>query len=125
VNAPAHPAVPDEPWSAGLRRDGEWLRTGDRGVRNADGTISFRGVSKPMFTRNGFNVYPRELQRVVGGLPGVRSVRVTALPDPLRENDIALDIEGDVSEGDVKAWCDEQLAVYKRPSAISIVTSTA
>jgi long-chain acyl-CoA synthetase len=43
-------------------RDG-WLHTGDRGALDADGTVSFLGLIKPMFTRNGFNVYPREIAR--------------------------------------------------------------
>jgi long-chain acyl-CoA synthetase len=41
---------------AGLPRRGGWLHTGDEGVRNADGTITFIGLLKPMFTRNGFNI---------------------------------------------------------------------
>jgi long-chain acyl-CoA synthetase len=121
VNAAAHPATPSDPWSAGLRRVGDWLRTGDRGVQDDDGTVSFRGLIKPMFTRNGFNIYPRELERVVGAMPGVRGVRVIAMPDPFRENDIVLEIAGDVTEADVKAWCEAQLAVYKRPSVIRVV----
>jgi long-chain acyl-CoA synthetase len=121
VNGVAHPATPGDPWSAGLRRVGDWLRTGDRGVQDGDGTVSFRGLIKPMFTRNGFNVYPRELERVVGAMPGVRGVRVIAMPDPLRENDIVLEVTGEVTEADVKAWCEAQLAVYKRPSAVRLV----
>ena len=120
VNAVAHPRVEGDPWSAGLHRTGAWLRSGDRGARNPDGTIAFRGVIKPMFTRNGFNIYPREIERVVGEMPGVRGVRVTAAPEPLRENDIAITVVGDVSAADVKAWCDDRLAVYKRPSFITI-----
>jgi long-chain acyl-CoA synthetase len=123
VNPAAHPATPSDPWSGGLRRVGDWLRTGDRGVRADDGTVSFRGLIKPMFTRNGFNVYPRELERVVGAMPGVRGVRVIAVPDPLRENDIVLEVTGEVTEADVKAWCEAQLAVYKRPSAIRLVAA--
>jgi long-chain acyl-CoA synthetase len=123
VNSSAHPIVEGEPWSAGLVRDGDWLRTGDRGSQNPDGTISFRGVIKPMFTRNGFNIYPREIERVIGEMTGVRSVRVTAIPESLRENDIAVDVTGAVTEADVKAWCDDRLAVYKRPSLITIQPS--
>ena len=123
VNAAAHPATPGDQWSAGLRRAGDWLQTGDRGVQDGDGTVSFRGLIKPMFTRNGFNIYPRELERVVGAMPGVRGVRVMALPDSLRENDIALEIEGEITEAAVKAWCETQLAVYKRPSVIRIATA--
>ena len=125
VNSAAHAAMSDDRWSAGLRTEGEWLRTGDRGVRNADGTVSFAGVIKPMFTRNGFNIYPREIERVIAELPGVHAVRVTSLPDPMRENDIAIDVAGNVTEPAVKAWCEDRLAVYKRPSVVTIDDSDA
>jgi long-chain acyl-CoA synthetase len=105
---------------AGLvQRDG-WLYSGDRGQRNADGTVSFLGLYKPMFTRNGFNIYPREIERVVGELPGVRSARVRAIPEPARENDIGLDVTGPVSEADVKAWCEARLSAYKQPSMVTV-----
>lgn len=101
-------------------RDG-WLRTGDLGIGDADGCVEFRGLVKPMFTRNGFNVYPAELEQVIGAMPGVRVVRVRAIPEPSREHDIAIEVTGDVSEDDVKAWCQPRLAAYKQPSVISIV----
>ena len=121
VNGGGSAAPGTDRWAAGLRRDGRWLRTGDRGVRLPDGTFSFRGVIKPMFTRNGFNVYPREIERAVMALPNVRSVRVNAIPDPMRENDIGLEVEGDVSVDEVKDWCAARLARYKRPSQITRV----
>ena len=121
VNAAGLRATPEHPWAAGLRLDGAWLRTGDRGMRNADGTASFHGVIKPMFTRNGFNIYPREIERVVAEMNGVRSVSVRPIPDPIRENDIAIEVRGDVTAADVKRWCDERLSVYKRPTSIVIV----
>ncbi len=102
-------------------RDG-WLRTGDLGASDADGVVEFRGLVKPMFTRNGFNVYPAELERVVGAMPGVRGVRVRAIPEPAREHDIAIEVSGDVTEDDVKAWCQPRLAAYKQPSVITIAT---
>jgi acyl-CoA synthetase (AMP-forming)/AMP-acid ligase II len=123
VSPAARAASPDEPWSAGLGRTGEWLRTGDLGVQNADGTISFRGLIKPMFTRNGFNIYPRELERVIGALPGVRRVIVSAVPDAMRENDIAVSVHGTVSEADVHSWCSARLSVYKRPSSIVVTAA--
>ena len=123
VNAGARQATLEKPWTAGLHRDGAWLRTGDLAVRNADGTASFRGVIKPMFTRNGFNIYPREIERVVGEMQGVRSVIARPVPDPIRENDIAIDVRGDVDAANVKRWCDERLSVYKRPTSIVITGS--
>ena len=105
---------------AGLARRGEWLCTGDRGVRNPDGTVSFLGLLKPMFTRNGFNIYPRELERVVSAMPGVEQVMVEALPDPLKENDIVLGVRGRVTEAEVRHWCEDRLSAYKQPSVVRI-----
>lgn len=110
--------------AAGLPRRGEWLCTGDLGVRNADGTITFLGLLKPMFTRNGFNVYPRELERAVTELRGVRSAGIRALPDPLKENAIALRVEGGATEEEIRRWCEWRLSAYKQPNAIEI-TPTA
>jgi len=124
VNADGLRATPEKPWAAGLHRNGAWLRTGDRGVRNADGTASFHGVIKPMFTRNGFNIYPREIERVVEEMEGVQRVTARPIPDPIRENDIAIDVRGDVDAADVKRWCDERLSVYKRPTSIVITPGT-
>ena len=121
VGIPSDVPPTTDPWSTGLVRTNEWLHTGDLGVRHDDGTVSFRGLIKPMFTRNGFNIYPREIEHVVGAMPGVRSVGVQPVADAVRENDIALIVAGTVSANDIKAWCDDRLAVYKRPSTITTV----
>jgi long-chain acyl-CoA synthetase len=101
-------------------RDG-WLRTGDLGASDAEGCVAFRGLLKPMFTRNGFNVYPAELERVVGAMPGVRAVRVRAIAEASREHDIGIEVAGEVTEEAVAAWCQPRLAAYKQPSEIRVV----
>jgi len=57
---------------------------------------------------------------VIGEMPGVRTVRITAIPDAVRENDVAAEVDGDVIAADVKTWCDDRLAVYKRPSVVAV-----
>ena len=106
----------------GLRLAGDWLHTGDRGLRRLDGTFEFRGLYKPMFTRSGFNIYPAELERVIGACPGVRSVRVFAIPEPSRENDIGVEVTvgAPASEETLRAWCAAHLAHYKQPAEIRI-----
>jgi len=106
----------------GLQRRAGWLHTGDLGMMDGAGFVTFHRVLKPMFTRSGFNVYPAELARVVGELPGVRAVRVRAIPSPLRENDIALDVVGDVDRERVARWCAERLSSYKQPTEITITS---
>jgi long-chain acyl-CoA synthetase len=105
----------------GLPRRGDWLCTGDEGLRNEDGTITFLGVLKPMFTRNGFNVYPRELERAIGELSGVRDVAVSPIPDPSKENDILVRVRGAVTEAEVRDWCERRLSAYKQPTVVEIM----
>jgi len=109
-----------DPWAEGLQRRGPWLRTGDLGSADTEGYVTFRGVRKPMFTRNGFNIYPRELEAAVLELPGVQRVTVHAVPDPVREHDIALEVVGAVTEEEVKRWCAERLSAYKQPSTVIV-----
>lgn len=106
--------------STGLARRGGWLRTGDLGVRGADGYVSFRGVIKRMFTRDGYNIYPAELEGAVLRLHGVRDARVTGLPSARREHDIRLEVAGRTTEGAVREWCQEQLSAYKQPGEVVV-----
>ncbi len=107
----------------GLQVSDGWLHTGDRGVEDADGSFTFLGLIKSMFTRNGFNIYPREIEQVVGAMPGVRRARVVAIPEPSRGSDIGLTVDGDVSEAEVKAWCAARLSAYKQPTLIEIASA--
>lgn len=106
---------------AGLPRRGTWLCTGDRGVKNPDGTVSFLGLLKPMFTRNGFNVYPREIERAVAELAGVEGVQVQPVPEPLKGNEILLRVAGAVTEAQVRRWCEQRLSAYKQPSVVELL----
>jgi long-chain acyl-CoA synthetase len=101
-------------------RDG-WLHTGDLGRRNADGTISFAGLVKPMFTRNGFNIYPHEIERVVREMPGIETAAAQEGHIEDREPQIELDVRGTVGADAVHAWCAERLSAYKRPTVIRIL----
>jgi feruloyl-CoA synthase len=78
-----------------------------------------------MFTRNGFNIYPCEIERVVGEMEGIRTVSVRAIPNPARENDIAIDVQGDVDAAEVRRWCDDRLSIYKRPTSIDVTPGNA
>jgi acyl-CoA synthetase (AMP-forming)/AMP-acid ligase II len=105
----------------GLCMHDGWLRTGDLVVRDADGVVWFRGVTKPMFTHNGFNIYPREIARAVRELEGVERVVVRAVPDPAKEHLLVLEVSGRVTAEDVKQWCERRLAAYKQPAEIRLV----
>ncbi|MEW8586528.1 MAG: 1-acyl-sn-glycerol-3-phosphate acyltransferase, partial [Candidatus Thiodiazotropha sp.] len=64
--------------SAGLFRNG-WLDTGDRAYL-ADGDIYITGRIKEMIIRGGRNIYPYELELLVGEITGIRKGCVAVFP---------------------------------------------
>ncbi len=64
--------------SSRLFRDG-WLDTGDRAYL-ADGEVYITGRIKEMMTRGGRNIYPYELEQLVGELAGIRKGCVAVFP---------------------------------------------
>ncbi len=59
--------------------DGEWLESGDRAYI-ASGDVFITGRIKDMIIKGGRNVYPHELEELVGGVDGVRKGCVAAFP---------------------------------------------
>jgi long-chain acyl-CoA synthetase len=100
------------------------FRTGDLAVAESDGAVRFRGVLKKMFTRGGFNVYPREVERALLVDERIAEACVTTAPDPVKENEVVLTVAAapgaELDEAAVKLICRERLAAYKQPGVIVI-----
>ncbi|KPM54264.1 acyl-CoA synthetase [Frankia sp. R43] len=105
-------------------RDG-WFRTGDLARRDADGWYYIVDRSKDMILRNGFNVYPREVEEVLLTHPDVSLAAVIGIPHPshgeeikavvIREKGATVDAE------ELIAWAKEQMAGYKYPRVVEFV----
>jgi len=61
---------------------GGWFKTGDLGSTDAEGYVSIVGRSKDLVITGGLNVYPKEIETLIDGLPGVAESAVIGLPDP-------------------------------------------
>jgi malonyl-CoA/methylmalonyl-CoA synthetase len=96
-----------------------WFRTGDVGVRSADGYYTLRGRRGDLIISGGFNIYPREIEDVLLENPSVREAAVVGAPDDVRGEVpvayIVSDTEPDVAA--LEAVCRAQLASFKVPRA--------
>jgi long-chain acyl-CoA synthetase len=67
--------------SARVLADG-WLHTGDIGVADTDGWLSLVERAKDVIIVSGFNVYPGEVEQVLGDHDDVAEVAVVGEPHP-------------------------------------------
>jgi acyl-CoA synthetase (AMP-forming)/AMP-acid ligase II len=108
-----------EATEATFRPDG--LRTGDLGRLDEEGYLHIVGRSTDMIISGGFNVYPAELERVIGTHPDVDMVAVVGAPHPeWGETPVAVVVPAEgVSterlETTLRSLCREQLAGYMQP----------
>jgi malonyl-CoA/methylmalonyl-CoA synthetase len=105
--------------TAAAWRDG-WFRTGDVGVRAADGYITLQGRRSDLIISGGFNIYPREIEELILEQPGVREAVVVGVPDPVRgELPVAYVVVDPAAfdEAAVGARLRTQLASFKLPRA--------
>jgi long-chain acyl-CoA synthetase len=101
--------------------DGEWLRTGDVAVIDADGFVKIVDRIKDLILVSGFNVYPNEIEDVVAGHPGVENCAVIGVPDEKTGEAAKLFIvasDQNLTAEEIKAYCKDKLTAYKMPRQI-------
>ncbi len=98
--------------------DDGWFRTGDVGVRSADGYYTLRGRRGDLIISGGFNIYPREIEELLLEDPRVREAAVVGVSDTLRgEVPIAYVVSDDLDVAALESACRTQLASFKIPRA--------
>jgi malonyl-CoA/methylmalonyl-CoA synthetase len=101
-----------------------WFRTGDLGSVGEDGYFRISGRKKELIITGGYNVYPKEVEEVLEGCPGVAEVAVIGLPDPeFGEKVTAAVVRDDeaLTAEEVVEFCREDLAGYKKPRRVEFV----
>ena len=100
-----------------------WFKTGDLAVQDPDmGYITLLGRRHELIISGGFNIYPREIEEVLVGFPGVREAAVVGRPHPdWGEVPVAFLVEetaAAVDDGELIAFCKTQMAGFKVPREI-------
>jgi len=103
-----------------------WFRSGDLGTKDDDGYLTIVDRKKDMIIRNGYNVYPREVEEVLLTHPAVVSAAVYGIPHDVHGQEIAaaivLDAGASVTETELMDFASAQLAAYKYPRVVKILS---
>ncbi len=104
---------------AAFTADG-WLHTGDLAKLRPDGRVVLVGRAREMIKTGGYNVYPREIERVLETHPAVAEVVVFGVPDTVYTERVEAAIElapdaGAPPRDDLEQLCRQTLAGYKLP----------
>jgi len=98
-----------------------YFKTGDIGLMDDKGYFKIVDRKKDMILVSGFNVFPTELEDIVGQIPGVMECACVGIPDAKSGEAVKLVIvkkDANLSEADVRAFCKENLTGYKQPKVI-------
>jgi long-chain acyl-CoA synthetase len=115
----------DEEATAQVIQEG-WLYTSDLGRMDGDGYIFLTGRKKRMIITSGFNVYPREIEIVLGLHPAVQAAHIVGKEDLLRGEIVKAVVVrkpgAEIEERELLKHCRTYLSSYKVPREIEFVT---
>ncbi|MCA1299917.1 acyl-CoA synthetase [Stappia indica] len=107
---------------------GDYLLTGDTGVRDADGWIRFIGRDDDVITSSGYRIGPGEIEDCLIGHPAVQMAGVVGKPDPARTEIVkayvvlAEGYEADAAlAAELQAFVRQRLAAHEYPREIAFV----
>ncbi len=102
-----------------------WMHTGDLATIDDEGYCNIVGRIKDMVIRGGENIYPREIEEFLYSHPKIVDVQVVGVPDPKYGEELCAWIipreEAALTEDEVRAFCQGQIAHYKIPRHIRFV----
>lgn len=104
---------------------GRWTKSGDKYVRNPDGTYTYGGRSDDMLKVSGIYVSPFEVEATLVQHPAVLEAAVIGVTDAnglTRTKAFVVLVEGaQASEDELKHFVKDKLAPYKYPRQIAFV----
>ena len=99
-------------------RGRSFIKSGDIGSMDEDGFLTILDRKKDMIISGGLNVFPIDIEEIVGKHPDVIDVTVIGVPhEKWGETCLALIIPKNGVEVDcneIKSWCNERLAKHQR-----------
>ncbi|GAA1691855.1 long-chain fatty acid--CoA ligase [Glycomyces endophyticus] len=102
-----------------------WFRTGDLGTVSAERIVTIVDRKKDMIIRNGYNVYPTEVEAVLARHPHVSIAAVFGVPHETHGQEVhaaVVPAQGAaVDAAEVVAYMKEKVAAYKYPRVVHVL----
>lgn len=100
-----------------------WVETGDLGFIDEEGYLHLTGRASDLIIRNGVNVFPREVEKVIDEHEKVAESAVIGIDDERSGQEIAVFVvaRGALTVDEVQAHARSRIVPDKRPAVIRIV----
>ncbi len=123
------PAESRETYHEAGSADDRWVgyqHTGDLGMYDAEGYLRIVGRKKDMILRGSQNIFPKEIEDLLGTHPDVRDIAIVGMPDPvLGERVCAFVVVGTGARPTVTSFAEyldrRGVAKFKWPERVEIV----
>jgi malonyl-CoA/methylmalonyl-CoA synthetase len=106
-------------------RDDGFFVTGDLGRIDERGYVWIVGRGKDLVISGGYNVYPKEVEEEIDGLPGVAESAVIGVPHPDFGEGVTAVVVADgtaaIDEASILAALKDRLARFKQPKRVIVV----
>ena len=107
---------------------GDWMTTGDQGVMDEDGYISFVGRDDDVITSSGFRIGPGEIEDCLIRHPAVALAAVVGKPDPIRTEIVKAFIvlkkdqpASDALAAEIQGFVRTRLAAHEYPREVAFI----
>jgi len=109
---------------------GDWMTTGDQGVQDAEGYVTFFGRDDDVITSSGYRIGPSEIEDCLAGHPAIQLAAAIGKPDPLRTEIVKAYVvlkpgheASPALEADIRDWVKTRLSMHEYPREVAFVES--
>jgi long-chain acyl-CoA synthetase len=104
---------------------GGWFHSGDAGSMDENGFIYIKDRIKDMIISGSENVYPAEVEAVLGGHPDIVECAVIGVPDKKWGETVKAVVvkreNSTLTETGLIDWCRDKIAGFKRPTSVDFI----
>jgi acetyl-CoA synthetase len=107
---------------------GDWMLTGDQGVMDEDGYVTFFGRDDDVITSSGYRIGPSEIEDCLISHPAVQLAAAVGKPDPVRTEIVKAYVvlrpghkPSDALAREISDWVKHRLSMHEYPREVEFL----